>query len=128
LTPKNRQAQLPEEIGMFVDTVRAACPSIEQVWLLDAGASATTRARWDFLAFADDEAVRELRAHAEWHRPDVSFLVATPGENVEAPWGETLFARLNDVDWRLEDAETASYSSTVDQRGERVPLAAHRVR
>jgi hypothetical protein len=106
-----KPAQLPEELGMYLDRVRKLCPSIEQVWALgprvnDAEARHTS---WELLAFGDSSALETIRADRGLERDDLVLLVVTDGDRYENAWGDPRPGRLSEVEWHLDDPHTASY-------------------
>src|SRR5690606_35636376 len=99
-----------EDIGLRIDEMRQACPGIDQAWLLR---HRSDPPEWDLLAFADRRALEELRGEKFWRRSDVRLLVVVDGDRFEAVVGDKGVAardgRLRDIDWHLEDAETATF-------------------
>lgn len=115
----DKPAQLPEEIGMYVDELRRQCPSLEEVWALGPRVSTTDPdASWDLLAFGDVAALETVRRNRSLHRDDVTLVIVTDGDSFETAWGEDRRrGRLTALGWRLEDPQTASYRAPVTDNG-----------
>jgi hypothetical protein len=105
--------------------MRKACPGIDQVWLLD---HRSDPPQWDLLAFADRRSLETLRERSLGRRPDVQLLVVVDGERFEPAWGDHAAGRLDDIDWRIEDAETATFRSLGGSGREATRMTAVRVR
>jgi hypothetical protein len=110
----NRPIQLPEELGMYVDSLRKRYPSIEEVWLLGPRANAVESrgSEWDLLAFGDAATLAAIRADASVHRDDLNFMIVTDGDSFERAWGPPERRRLSAIEWRLEDLHSASYRAS----------------
>ncbi|HEU4618561.1 MAG TPA: hypothetical protein VFV10_10990 [Gammaproteobacteria bacterium] len=102
-----RASQLPEDVGMHVDELRKACPGIDQVWLMRHRTD--EHPAWDLLAFADRRCLEKLRIEPTLRRPDVHLLVVVDGNRFEAASGEASAGTLSDIDWRLDDAASATF-------------------
>lgn len=107
-----RPIQLPEELGMYVDTLRKAYPSIGEIWLLGPRVNDEDEqgSEWDLLAFADGTALAGIRANPAVHRDDVHLMIVTDGDRFERAWGSSEPGRLSSIRWRVEDLHTASYA------------------
>lgn len=107
----SKSTQLPEEIGMYVDGLRKACPAIEEVWLVGPRVNEPEHrgSDWELVAFADRRVLDAVRADRSWQRPDVSLLVVVDGDRYEKAWGGSESGSLSRLDWRLEDPHTATY-------------------
>src|SRR5690606_7209099 len=67
----SKPAQLPEELGMYVDGLRRTYPAIDEVWVLGPRDDEERHRRWDLLAFADEDALAAIRANRSVHRADL---------------------------------------------------------
>ena len=107
----SKPTQLPEELGMYVDTLRQRHEAIREVWVLGPKTSDETgrRGEWDLLAFADERTLSALERDESVHRDDVSFLVVIDGERFASAFGRPRSGRLSDIEWRLENMHSASY-------------------
>lgn len=123
----NSGIQVSEEIGLYLDELRAATPGMGEVWLTGAHANDTRSpsATWDLLVFADEDTLEALRRDEDRQRPDVCVLVVLDGDRFESAWGESRAGRLSEWGWRCEDASTASYTTGGNQTA---PQQAVRVR
>ena len=103
--------QLSEEIGMYVDKLRADFAAVDEVWLIGerANGSADPDAVWELVVFADPGSLKTLRDSPERHRSDVVMLVVLDGKRYAAAWGENIEGRLGDIGWRLVDPQRATY-------------------
>jgi hypothetical protein len=102
-----RSSLLPEDIGLRIDEMRKACPGIEQVWLLR---HRPEPPEWDLLAFGDSRSLDTLRGEGFGRRPDMQLLVVVDGDRFEPAWGKHPSGNLRDIDWRIEDADTATFA------------------
>jgi hypothetical protein len=71
--------------------------------------------------------LRALRNRDDWHRDDAKLVVVVDGDSFEEVWGDPDRGRLDDLDWRLEDPQTATYADPLDASGHK-RLTAIRVR
>jgi hypothetical protein len=106
------RVQVTEEIGLYLDEIRAAHPAIEEVWLIGARVAEPGRreAVWELLLFADPATCEALRADRTQLRDDVALLVVTAGEAIESLSGEPRARSLEALGWRREDPNAASYA------------------
>jgi hypothetical protein len=105
--------------------MRKACPGIEQVWLLR---HRSEPPEWDLLAFADRRSLETLRGQGLGRRPDLQLLVVVDGEHFEPAWGRSEAGSLRDIDWRIENAETATFAGADGPDGDAPRMTAVRVR
>jgi hypothetical protein len=107
-----RPIQLPEELGMYVDMLRKAHPSIEEIWLLGPRVNGEDErgSGWELLAFADEAALAALRENQSVHRSDVHLSIVTDKDRFERAWGAPEHGRLSSIRWRVEDLHTATYA------------------
>lgn len=96
---------------MYVDGLRKAYPSIEEVWLLRPRVNDEQRrgSDWDLLAFADEAALAAIRANPSIHRGDLHLTIVTDGDRFETAWGAPRSGRLSSIRWRVEDLHSATY-------------------
>jgi hypothetical protein len=110
---------------MYVDALRKEYSSIDEVWLMGPRVNApeTRGKEWDLLAFADTEVLEAIRDDRQWHREDLCLLVVVDGDRYQSAWGESCAGRLSEIDWRLLDAQAATYlgaaDGTLDSRASR---------
>lgn len=102
---------LPEDLGMYVDTLRKRYRSIDEVWVLGPRAEEPQNrdADWEILAFADLDALQGIRNDPSLHRDDLNLMVVTDGSRFERAWGNPQPGSLSDIEWRREDPYSASY-------------------
>jgi len=102
---------LSEELGAYLDGLRAAFPAIEEVWLIGSRANHTAHAGsdWDFIAFADQAACDEIEVDAQWHRADVDLLVVVDGNEFKRPWGNPQAGTLEAWAWKRAGPTAATY-------------------
>ncbi len=115
---------------MYVDALRKACPSLDEVWLMGPRVD-DEEARgsdWEFLAFGDREALKEVRSDGRWQRPDVRLFVVVDGDRFESAWGQPESGRLSAIGWSVEDGMSASYAAARENRAASERRAAVRVR
>lgn len=104
-----KTVQLPEELGMYVDELRKAYPTIGEVWLLDAQAGGgDSRIERKLLVFADRAALQWIRADRAVRRNDIALWIITDGDRFETPWGPPESGRLSSIRWRVEDLHSAT--------------------
>lgn len=103
--------QLSEEIGMYVDKLRADLPAVDEVWLIGerANGSADPDAVWELVVFADPGTLKTLRDSPDRHRSDVVMMVVVDGERYATAWGDKIEGRLGEMGWRLVDPQRATY-------------------
>ena len=113
-----KPAQLPEELGMYVDDLRKRMPQIDEVWLLGPRVNDEENrgSDWDLLAFADEAALRSIRSDPSLHREDLHLSVVTDGDRYRPAWGDGGEGRLADLDWRVEDLHVARYTRPSGRR------------
>lgn len=122
-----KPAQLPEELGMYVDDLRRRVPQIGEVWLLGPRVNDEHHrgSDWDLLAFADEAALRTIRSDPSLHRDDLHLSVVTDGDRFRPAWapaggdggeGRLVEGRLADLDWRVEDLHVAHYTQPSGRR------------
>jgi hypothetical protein len=106
------KAQITEEIGLYLDEMRAAYPAIEEVWLIGPRATEPGRrdAAWELLLFADADTIDALRRDRTQRRDDVVLLVVTEDEVIESLSREPRARSLEALGWRREDPNAASYA------------------
>jgi hypothetical protein len=104
--------RLPEDLGMYLDELRARFDSIEEVWLIGPRVDAddAREAPWEFLLFADVELLEALRRDSSWWRDGTAAAVVTDGERVEPAWGSAPAGSLQDWQWRLASPRSARYA------------------
>ena len=72
----------------YIETLRAACPEITEIWLI--GSRANDKARvdsdWDLLVFGNPDTLVALRKNLSLRRPDIDLLIVHNGNDFEAPW------------------------------------------
>jgi hypothetical protein len=112
--------QLSEEVGMYVDRLRAEFEAIETVWLIGdrVNEQDARESRWELLAFADDAALGALRDDRDWHRGDILLSIVIDGDRFEPAWQASGTeteggGSLEKLGWRADTAQTATYSSRV---------------
>lgn len=110
---------------MYLDGLRKAYPSIDQVWLLGPRVNEDDErgSEWDLLAFADESALAGIRADRSVHRAGLNLMIVLDGDRFEGAWGARRSGRLSSIHWRVRDLHSATY---VGDRGARE--AAIRVR
>jgi hypothetical protein len=119
--------QLSEDVGMYVDKLRAQFDAIDEVWLIGDHVNEPEKrdSAWELLAFADADVRRAIAKSRQWHRDDVELLVVVDGDHFAPAWGEAHDGSLAALGWRQDTPQTASYQSRVDPARTR---AAFRVR
>lgn len=97
---------------MYVDRLREAYPSIDEIWLLGSRVNAARErgGEWELLAFADNDALDGIRADASVHRDDLHLSIVTDGDRFERAWGSPQPGSLSSIRWRVEDLHSASYA------------------
>jgi hypothetical protein len=110
-TFSSKPAQLPEDIGMYVDMLRKRCPSIDEVWLVGPRANGSEQRNedWDLLAFGDGPALRDLRSDDALHRDNVNLIIVTDGDRYERVWGDRSSGSLSTLEWQRRDPQSATY-------------------
>lgn len=110
-SPREEMALLPEELGMYVDSVRERYPGIAEVWVLrrPTDDEADKAGCWGLLAFADRTVLDALRDDDAVHRDDVELLIVTDGDQFASAWGAEATGTLASLGWRLEDPRSAVY-------------------
>lgn len=80
--------ELPDCVQKYVDAVTNAAPSIAEVWLVGSRANgrATEASDWDFMVFADQQALMLLRVNTSLACEDIDVLVVVDGNRFESPW------------------------------------------
>jgi hypothetical protein len=114
--------QLSEEVGMYVDRLRAEHDSIDAVWLVGdrVNAEDARETPWELLVFADGRTLQALRNDRGWRRDDIALSVVTDGDRFEPVWNEGGAAStfkggsLRALSWRADTAQTATYTSHGD--------------
>ena len=78
------------EASAYIAELVAAYPSIREVWLYGSRANGSARpdSDWDYMAFADAETLKALRADSRYRRDRIHLMIVTDGEHFEAPWME----------------------------------------
>lgn len=117
------------EICSWLAQVRATCPSIESVWLIGSRANGSARetSDWDFIVFANREALAQIKSSSELHRSDIDFLVVVNGEDFENAWGErNKIGALSYWGWKLVTDAHAEYTETKWDETEKKPVSRRR--
>lgn len=80
--------RLPERVRKYIGTVINAAPSVTEVWLVGSQANdrAAEESDWDFLVFADQEALMLLRENVALACANIDVLVVVDGNRFESPW------------------------------------------
>jgi hypothetical protein len=102
-------AQLPEDVGMYVDKLRRGCPAIDQIWLLGQHKTPAGDAFFDLLLFGDRASLSTLRADTTLQRADVKLVVVTDDDRFESVWGDPETGSLSESGWRLEGPTSARF-------------------
>jgi len=102
-------AQLPEDIGMYVDQLRRDYPAIDQIWLLGQHTAPTGDTFFELLLFGDRASLATLRADTTWQRADIKLVVVTDDDRFESVWGDPEAGSLSESGWRLEDPTSARF-------------------
>lgn len=115
-----KPTQLPEDLGMYVDVLRERYRSLHEVWVLGPRVNEPDHrnVEWDLLVFGDAEALHGIRSDASLHRDDVNLMVVVDGSRFEKAWGDAQARSLSDIEWRREDAYSASYAGRAEGAGE----------
>ena len=100
---KRPPAQLPEDVGMWLDKLRRDFPAVGEVWTLGQIEASAGELAWELLLFADRSTLEALRKGAS-SRDDVRLAVVTDGDCFESVWGDPKPGRLSDSQQRLENA------------------------
>ncbi len=100
---KRPPAQLPEDVGMWLDKLRRDFPAVDEVWILGQFEASAGQAVWQLLLFADRSTLEALRKSSP-SRDDVQLAVVTDGDRFETVWGDPNPGRLSDSERRLESA------------------------
>jgi hypothetical protein len=103
------KAALPEDIGMYLDTVRQQYPAIGQVFVLARNGSDRGAVPWSLLAFADEAVLAAMRKNTDLRREELDMLIVTDGDRFESVWGSQPPGSLADMRWQLADPDTATY-------------------
>ncbi len=109
-------AQVPEDIGMYLDKLRRDHPAIDQIWLLGrqphpAATGSAGSVVWELLLFADKASLTAIRADAALLRMDVKLVVVTDGDAFESVWGDPARGRLTRSGWYLEGPSSARFDA-----------------
>ncbi len=112
---------LNENLEMYVAELTAAYPGISSVWLIGSRANGTERvdSDWDFLVFANQSVLAQLRADTQFHKESVDLLVVYDGSNFENAWGSR--KKTGDLKrwrWHPINETLATYEGTKDQFNE----------
>jgi hypothetical protein len=105
--------QMNIEIDSWLAQLKACCPSVDSVWLIGSRAndSARENSDWDFIAFANQDALTQVQQAIELHRTDVDFLIVVNGENFKNAWGEReKHGNLTSWEWALVTDIRAEYT------------------
>jgi hypothetical protein len=105
-------AQVPEDIGMYLDKLRRDHPAVDQIWLLGRQPQPVTGSVvWELLLFADNVSLTAIRADATLPRMDVKLVVVTDGDAFESVWGDPAPGRLTRSGWYLETSSSARFDA-----------------
>jgi hypothetical protein len=79
---------LPLSLRHYIDELVEHAPSVREVWLVGSRANgrSTEDSDWDFLLFADQQALITLRGAQSLCREGVCVLVVVDGDRFESPW------------------------------------------
>ena len=75
-----KPAQLPEELGMYVDRLREQHATLDQVWVLAGPGETSGDAVWELLGFGDERVLEAIRADERVHRDDVDLKIVVDGD------------------------------------------------
>jgi hypothetical protein len=119
--PPPAKATLPEDIGMYLDSLRQHFPAIGQVFVLGADAADRAVATWRLLAFGDQKVLAALRKNPELRRESIDLLIVTDGDRFESVFEATPPGSLVAIRWELVDPDTATYGDgEAEARAKRV--------
>lgn len=105
-------AQVPEDIGRYLDKLRRNHPAVDQIWLLRRQPHLATRiVVWELLLFADKASLTAIRADTALPRMDVKLVVVTDGAAFESAWGDPAPGRLTQSGWYLQSPSSARFNS-----------------
>jgi predicted nucleotidyltransferase len=73
-----------DEITTYIRELVAIFPSIKEVWLFGSRANNTIHPKsdWDFLVFADEAILKELKEHTEYQKDNVDLAIVYNGDDI----------------------------------------------
>lgn len=91
------------EIRGYLNKLVAKYPSIQEIWLIGSRVNRSAEAKdWDFIVFADEDALAALEKDADFDMPDIDLLIVYDGDRFKKPRGNKS-GSLTEWGWRIID-------------------------
>ena len=108
------QIKLNIDIKEYIKNLKNSYPNITSTWLIGSRANGTAKPNsdWDFIVFANNETLENIRNNHEFHKENIDLLIVyNESGDFAKPWGKKKTGNLKNWAWKNINENETSYES-----------------